>query len=317
MAGEAPAFHTPVLGPETADRLVTDPRGVYVDATLGGGGHAEHLLKRIGEEGRLIGVDRDPEAIAEASRRLAGFGARFRAVQAPFWELPHIRKDLSVSRTAGVLFDLGVSSHQIDDPERGFSYQQDGPLDMQMGPDAVRSAREVVNTYSQAALARVLKTYGEERASVRIARAICRHREKAPLARTWDLRNLIAEVTRGAHLQKTLSRIFQAIRIEVNEELAHLHSALEQALEALLQRGGRIAVLSYHSLEDRCVKQVFREAAKGCICPPDLPVCGCGREPTLKILTPRGIRPGEDERARNPRARSAALRVGQRLSGGT
>ena len=316
MAGQAPAFHTPVLGPETADQLVTDPRGVYVDATLGGGGHAEHLLKRIGEEGRLIGVDRDPEAIAEASRRLAGFGDRLRTVQAPFWELPHILEDLSVSRAAGMLFDLGVSSHQIDDPERGFSYQQDGPLDMRMGPDAPRTAHEVVNTYSQAALTRVLKTYGEERASGRIARAICRHREEDPLTRTWELRNLVAEVTGGAHLQKTLSRIFQAIRIEVNEELSHLQSVLEQAVEAL-QPGGRIAVLSYHSLEDRCVKQVFREAAKGCICPPDLPVCGCGREPTLKILTPRGIRPAADERARNPRARSAALRVGQRLSGGT
>ena len=173
-----------------------------------------------------------------------------------------------------------------------------------------------MNTYSQAALTRVLKTYGEERASGRIARAICRRREEAPLTRTWELRNLIAEVTGGARLQKTLSRIFQAIRIEVNEELAHLQSVLEQAVEAL-QPGGRIAVLSYHSLEDRCVKQVFREAARGCICPPDLPVCGCGREPTLKILTPRGIRPAADERARNPRARSAALRVGQRLSGGT
>jgi 16S rRNA (cytosine1402-N4)-methyltransferase len=184
-----------------------------------------------------------------------------------------------------------------------------------MGPDARRPAHEVVNTYSEAALVRVFKTYGEERASGRIARAICRRREEAPLTRTWELRDLVAEATRGGHLQKTLSRIFQAIRIEVNEELDHLHGALEQAVGAL-QPGGRIAVLSYHSLEDRSVKQVFREAAKGCICPPDLPVCGCGRKATLEILTPRGIRPGEDERARNPRARSAALRVGQRLPEG-
>ncbi len=312
MGQEAPAFHIPVLRPETTAWVVCDPQGTYVDGTVGGGGHAECLLERMGEAGRLIGIDRDPDAVREASRRLRRFGGRAEVVQAPFWELSRVLADLGVSWVGGVLFDLGVSSHQINRAERGFSYRQDGPLDMRMGPDALRSAQEVINTYPQEALTRIFRVYGEERAAARIARAICRYRERERLTRTLELADLIADVVRGPHLKKTLARIFQAIRIEVNEELAHLQGVFKGAIE-VLQPGGRIAVLSYHSLEDRTVKQVFRAEARGCICPPDLPVCGCGRVGTVAVLTSRGIRAGEAERERNPRARSATLRVAERL----
>ncbi len=314
MKQEAPAFHTPVLGPETAARVVWDPQGIYVDATVGGGGHAEHLLERMGDAGRLIGIDRDPEAVRAATVRLRRFGNRAEVVQAPFWNLRLILNDLRISRIAGVLFDLGLSSYQIDRPERGFSYRQDGPLDMRMSPDAPRSAREIINTYSQGALARIFKLYGEERASARIARAICQRRNQKRFEQTSELADLIADVVRGPHLQKTLARIFQAVRIEVNEELVHLQEALEGAIETL-RPAGRIAVLSYHSLEDRTVKQVFRDAVRGCICPPNLPACGCGRMKTLKLLTSRGIRAGDAEKQQNPRARSATLRVAKRLEG--
>ena len=314
MVHEAPEFHTPVLGPEVSIWLMTDPAGVYVDATVGGGGHAEGLLEGLGEAGRLIGIDRDPEAVREASRRLHRFGERAAVIGAPFWELERILANRGVRGVAGLLFDLGVSSHQIDDPERGFSYRHDGPLDMRMGPDATRPAREIVNTYSQEALTRVFRTYGQERASARIARTICRIREQKPITRTLDLADLVARQVRSPHLQKSLARIFQALRIEVNGELEHLETALEGAVEAL-RAGGRIGVLSYHSLEDRAVKRVFRDGARGCICPPDLPICGCGRVVTLKVLTPRGIRAGEAERARNPRSRSATLRVAEKVKG--
>lgn len=308
----APEYHTPVLGRETAEWVVADPQGTYVDGTLGGGGHAEALLARMGPAGRLIGIDRDPEAIREASERLRRFGSRVTAVQAPFWELPGVLAELGVARIAGVVFDLGVSSRQIDEALRGFSYLQDGPLDMRMGPDAPRSAREVVNAYSRAELTRIFREYGEERAAARIARAICRRRAQAPFERTLELAETVSGAVRGPQAQKSLARIFQAVRIEVNGELDRLREALDGAIAALAP-GGRIAVLTYHSLEDRIVKQAFRDAARGCTCPPDLPVCGCGRVQMLRVLTPKSIRAGAEEVARNPRARSATLRVGERL----
>lgn len=304
-------FHIPVLADETVDWLVRDSGGTYVDATLGGGGHAERLLARLGASGRLIGIDRDPEAIAAASARLARYGQRFQAVRAPFRDLKAILGSRGLTHVAGVLFDLGVSSHQIDTPQRGFSFQADGPLDMRMGPDASLSAEAVVNGYDRQALTRIFRRYGEERDARRIAEAICRHRAEAPVERTQDLSRIVKAAARGSHPQKTLARIYQAIRIEVNDELGHLREALEAAVE-LLAPGGRLAALSYHSLEDRTVKQAFAEAARGCICPPDMPVCGCGRKPTLRVLTRRGRKADAEEVARNPRARSATLRVAER-----
>lgn len=311
MVQKAPEFHKSVLGPEVSIWLITDPAGFYVDATVGGGGHAECLLEKLNERGRLVGIDQDPKAVHEAKRRLSRFGDRAVVIKGTFWELKQIIGRFP-NKVSGLLFDLGVSSHQIDDPQRGFSYRQDGPLDMRMSPSALWSAKEIVNTYSQEALTEVFKRYGEERASAKIARKICIFREKNPLIRTMDLANLIARQVKGPHIQKSLARIFQALRIEVNRELVYLKTSLENAVE-VLQEGGRVAVLSYHSLEDRIVKQVFRSAVLGCICPPDLPICGCGKVKTLKVLTPRGVRTGKVEQISNPRSRSATLRVAEKI----
>lgn len=313
MHKKAPEYHIPVLGPDVSNNLITDPNGIYVDATLGGGGHAENILSALTEKGQLIGIDRDPEAIAKASNRLATFGNRFSSHQAPFWELPHILSHLGIPKIAGVLFDLGISSHQIDSAERGFSFQQNGPLDMRMGPDATQSASHIINAYSQQELTRIFRAYGEERASPAIARAICLAREEEPIATTRQLADLIDRTVRGPHIQKTLARIFQAIRIEVNQELIHLEQIFQETIN-LLQPGGRIAVLSYHSLEHRVVKQVFQRASTDCINPLKLPICPCNRQPMLRVLTRKGIRPTEKDIAQNPRARSATLRVGEKLN---
>lgn len=311
MCGAA-EFHTPVMGPETALNVVNDPNGVYVDGTVGGGGHAEHMLERMGRRGRLIGIDRDPEAVQAAAPRLRRFSDRLDIIEASFRELPEVLEKLEVNRISGALFDLGVSSHQIDEPSRGFSYLRNGPLDMRMGPDALRSAKDIVNAYSQEELTRIFREFGEERGAGRIARAICRRRIREPLNDTSELAALISETAPGSQTTKTLARIFQAIRIEVNGELDQLHETLEYTI-GKLARAGRVGVLSYHSLENRTVKEVFRSAALGCVCPPNLPVCGCGRVPQVRVLTPGGIRPEPEERQRNPRSRSATLRVAERL----
>ncbi len=289
--------------------LVTDPNGIYVDATLGGGGHAEIVLECLGNTGKLIGIDRDPKAIEVASKRLTAFKDRFFAVQAPFWHLRPILADRALTSITGILFDLGVSSHQIDNAHRGFSFQQNGPLDMRMGPDAKCTAHEVVNSYSQKALTRVIKTYGEERAAPRIARSICENR---PLNHTGDLAGVIARHSWGPQKRKTLARVFQALRIEVNDELTHLEGTLQTAVD-LLRPGGRIGVLSYHSLEHRAVKRVFELGSRECIGPVDLPACACERLPVLTLPTRRILRPGRSEIAQNPRARRAAFRAAQRL----
>jgi len=312
MHKRASEYHIPVLGPAVSTYLISDAHGVYVDATLGGGGHAESLLIALSGQGRLIGIDRDPEAIAKAGNRLSRFENQAFFQQAPFWQLPEILETQGIARIAGILFDLGVSSHQIDSAARGFSFQQDGPLDMRMGPDAHQSASQVVNTYSVGELTHIFRTYGEERASLSIARAICRAREEEPIATTRQLADLIDRTVRGPHIQKTLARIFQAIRIEVNSELTYLEQIFQSAID-LLQPGGRIAVLSYHSLEHRIVKRVFQTASTDCISDLKLPICPCLRKPVLRILTRKGIRPQAADIENNPRARSATLRVAERL----
>ena len=231
----------------------------------------------------------------------------------PFWHLSDVITKQGVHQIAGILFDLGLSSHQIDASQRGFSFQQDGPLDMRMGPDAKCSASEVINTYSQAELTRIFRAYGEERTSPAIARAICRVREEEPFTTTLQLADLIDRTVRGPHIQKTLARIFQAIRIEVNNELAHLEHIFQTAVD-LLQPGGRIAVLSYHSLEHRMVKQVFQCATQDCISQLKLPICPCQRQPMLRLITRKGIRPKQADIAANSRARSATLRVAEKLN---
>lgn len=311
MKTETPNFHIPILGSDVSEHLVANRKGTYVDATVGGGGHAEIVLSELAAEGRLIGIDRDPEALEVAQKRLSRFGKRVHLHQGPFWHLQDVLENLGIDTIHGILFDLGLSSHQIDTPERGFSFQHDGPLDMRMGPDVAQTAQTVVNTYAQAALTRIFKVYGEERNAGRIARAICTAREEEPITRTRALAELVTRQVPEPHKQKTLARIFQAIRIEINGELAHLKTALQTAIEVLCP-GGRIAVLSYHSLEHRIVKGVFQIASKTCIGPPRLPVCPCNRLPMARTIV-QSIRPGQDEVEANSRARSATLRVAERL----
>jgi 16S rRNA (cytosine1402-N4)-methyltransferase len=304
-----PHAHVPVL----LDRCVAllapaaTPGGVLVDATLGMGGHAEALLEAT--EARLVGIDRDPEALRRAGERLARYGDRVRLVHAVYDALPEV---LDGERVDGVLFDLGVSSPQLDEAGRGFSYANDAPLDMRMDPTRGASAAEVVNTYTADALARVLREYGEERFAQRVARAIVAGRPwttTAPLAEA--VRAAIPAATRrhGGHPAK---RTFQALRIEVNGELAALARALPAAISAL-RVGGRLVVLSYHSLEDRFVKRAINEGLQGCVCPPDLPVCACGREPLLRLLVRGAEEPTAAEVAANPRAGSAKLRAAERV----
>ena len=309
--GRRPRYHLPVMREEVVGHWMTDRGGIYVDATLGGGGHAEALLDRLTEQGRLIGIDRDEEALAEAAERLRRFGDRVILEQGTFSEMGTMLKALKIEEVSGVLFDLGVSSHQIDRAGRGFSYRQDGPLDMRMGQtERTRTAADVVNSYSEQALFDLFRRYGEERWSRRIARRICTLRNKSPFERTSQLREAIVSVTPGRAPQKTLARIFQALRIEVNDEIGELERGLEAAI-SLLKTGGHLAVLSYHSLEDRTVKAIFRKHIRGCHCPPRFPVCVCGGRRILKAVCRE--MPSAEDVARNERARSARLRVAEKI----
>jgi 16S rRNA (cytosine1402-N4)-methyltransferase len=304
------AAHVPVLLDRCVELLApaATPDGVLVDATLGMGGHAEALLKAT-EGTRLLGLDRDPEALRRAGERLAPYGTRVRLVHAVYDSVEDV---LGGERADGVLFDLGVSSLQLDETARGFSYAHDAPLDMRMDPTTGVTAAEVVNEYDAAALTRILREYGEERFAARVAQAIVAGRPwttTAPLAET--VRESIPAATRrhGGHPAK---RTFQALRIEVNGELATLARAVPAALAAL-RVGGRLVVLAYHSLEDRIVKRAIAEGLRGCICPPDLPLCACGRTPELRTLVHGSETPTDAEVAANPRAASARLRAVERV----
>jgi len=309
MQGDG-ARHVPVLAREAVEWLVWRNDGCYVDATLGEGGHAERICRRLSGSGRLIGIDRDPAAHRTASRRLAVYKGRVVQHQAPFGQLGKVLDELGCTVVSGVLFDLGVSSSQLDVPERGFSFRFAGPLDMRMGPDAGMTAREIVNTWPEAELARLFREYGEEPRARSIARDICRARKAAAIGRTDELASVIGRRGR-ARAEKTLARVFQALRIAVNRELEELENGLHGALEHL-EPGGRVVVIAYHSLEDRLVKQWMRREATDCICPPDAPLCRCGHRARLRLLTRRIITPGLEEIAHNPRARSARMRVAER-----
>ena len=299
--------HIPVMLTEVIESLNIRPDGIYFDGTAGGGGHSFEIAKRL-QSGRLIAVDQDPEAIAAVTERLAEFSDRVEIHRDNFSDI----KNILCGRTVdGVLLDLGVSSHQLDDAQRGFSYMKDAPLDMRMDPRDPVSARDIVNTYSKDELIRVLRDWGEERFAARIASFILKEREIAPIETTGRLAALVKKAVPAkgdAHPEK---RTFQAIRIEVNRELDVIEPALEAAIDSASE-GARIAVITFHSLEDRIVKQVFARAAKGCTCPPDIPVCVCGKKPRGTVITRKPILPGEKECAENPRARSAKLRVFER-----
>jgi 16S rRNA (cytosine1402-N4)-methyltransferase len=306
-----------VLLREVLSALAPGPGGVYMDCTYGRGGHSRALLERLGPGGRVIALDRDPEAVADARRLAAGDG-RFVVEQASFAALARIAEAHGVTRQVdGILFDLGVSSPQLEDPERGFAFRADGPLDMRMDPGAGRSASDWLAEAPEEEIASVLRRYGEEPAARRIARAIVARRVEAPITRTGELASLIARCvpargSRGGSRIHPATRSFQAIRIHVNRELEALEAALD-SVPAVLAPGGRLVVISFHSLEDRLVKRFIRRQARGPVLPRGLPVAEDGFRPVLRPLD-RGVRPGDAERVRNPRARSAVLRAAERLS---
>lgn len=305
--------HVSVLRQETIDNLVTNPDGIYVDCALGGGGHTYALAQRLHPDAVIIGLDQDKDAIAAATERLADIPCRHTLVQRNFRFLNEVLDTLGIETVDGIMFDLGVSSYQLDTPERGFSYMQDGPLDMRMDNSRGKSAYDVVNTYGQEELYHIIKEYGEERWAKRIAAFIVEARQEKPIERTSELVSIIKKaIPAGARKDgpHPAKRTFQAIRIEVNDELGILHDALEHAAQRL-KPGGRICVITFHSLEDRITKKVFKLMATDCICPPDMPVCVCHHKAILKAKR-QLIVPSAEELEINPRARSAKLRVGIR-----
>lgn len=307
--------HVPVLLEEVMELLAPERGGIFVDGTLGGGGHAEATLTRMPQSGRLIGIDRDWDAVAAATERLRPFGERFQALHGNFFDLPALLASLDIGGVDGILFDFGVSSHQLDTAERGFSYHADAPLDMRMDRTAPLSARDVVNGYSFEQLCRILREYGEERFASRIADRILREREKHPIETTAELSAIVcaAMPDKSRHEQQhPARRTFQAIRIEVNGELDGLRRAVDQAHD-LLNPGGRLVILTFHSLEDRIVKQAFRSYENPCTCPPKAPVCICGKKPTARILTKKPLTGTEQELAENPRAACAKLRAIEKI----
>ncbi len=307
--------HKSVLLQECIDALNIRPDGIYLDGTLGGAGHSSQIARRLTEGGRLIGVDRDRTALAAAKERLAPYADRVTLVHSNFAEIDAILDSLGIPAVDGMLFDLGVSSPQLDDASRGFSYMADAPLDMRMDKDDVLTAGEVVNTWPQGELRRILYDYGEERYAPQIAAAICRAREKAPIETTLELVDIIRSAMPAQALrekQHPAKRSFQAIRIAVNDELGAV-SRMMQAAVGRLNPGGRLAVITFHSLEDRIVKSEMQQAARGCTCPPEFPVCVCGKKPLVKLVTRKPIVSGPAELEENPRARSAKLRVAEKL----
>jgi 16S rRNA (cytosine1402-N4)-methyltransferase len=307
--------HVSVLADEVIACLAPRPGGVYVDGTLGGGGHAASILEASSPSGRLFGFDRDREALRAAGERLAVYGERVTLVHGNFAGMAEQLGRFGVDGVDGILLDLGVSSHQLDTAERGFSFQQDAPLDMRMDTDAGMTAADLVNSLDEAELGRIIREYGEERWAKRIAAFIVRDREVKPLETTLQLVDLIkGAIPRGAWEERIhpATRTFQALRIAVNEELESVVQGIASGVR-LLKPGGRIAIISFHSLEDRLVKDGFRALGRGCICPRELPVCACGHRPEVKILTGKPVRAGEPEVALNPRARSARLRCAEKL----
>ena len=307
--------HRPVLLDECIEALNIRPEGVYLDGTLGRAGHSREIARRLSGSGRLICVDRDQAALDAAQERLGEWMDRVTLVHSNFDRVSEILDELGISGVDGMLFDLGVSSPQLDDGSRGFSYMADAPLDMRMDRSEGLTAADVVNTWSQEELRRILFQYGEERYAPLIAAAIVRRREERPIETTLELVDIIKEAMPARALkekQHPAKRSFQAIRIAVNDELSSVDRMIQGAVPRL-NKGGRLAVITFHSLEDRIVKTGFGAFAKGCICPPDFPVCVCGRTPDIKLVNKKPILPSQQEIEENPRARSAKLRVAEKL----
>ena len=307
--------HYSVMLRECIDALDIKPDGIYVDGTTGGGGHSYEIAARLSEGGRLICIDQDSDALAAAGKRLSPFSDRVTFVKSNFSDVAKVLDELGIEKIDGLLLDLGVSSYQLDTPERGFSYNSDAPLDMRMDKDASLSAYEVVNTYSESELRRILFDFGEESFAPKIASAIVSYRQEKNIETTFELTNIIKSVMPkkllavGHHPAK---KTFQAIRIEVNSELSVIAPAIESAVERL-SPGGRLAIITFHSLEDRCVKQTFAKCAQGCTCPPDFPICVCGNKPKIALVSKKPILPSKEELEANHRSHSAKLRVAQKL----
>lgn len=306
--------HASVLLDETIRELKIKPDGIYVDGTLGGGGHAFHVLNRLSEKGRYIGIDQDEDAIRASTKRLSPFQDKVTIVRDNYVNMPKVLKDLGISRVDGILLDLGVSSFQLDEKDRGFTYREDVPLDMRMDQRQTFSARDIVNGYSEQELFHIIRDYGEDKFAKNIAKHIAAEREKAPIETTGQLIEVIKHAIPmkvravGGHPAK---RTFQAIRIECNRELEVLKTSLDQMIE-LLNPEGRLCIITFHSLEDRIVKRAFRKNENPCTCPPNFPICTCGNESKGKVITRKPIIPTEEELMRNKRAKSSKLRVFER-----
>lgn len=306
--------HVSVLLNETIDSLNIRPDGIYVDGTLGGGGHSLEIVKRLSEKGRLIGLDRDENAIQAASERLKGYKDKITFVRSNYDRFPEIMQELGLAGVDGIVLDLGVSSYQLDTSERGFSYREDAPLDMRMDQRQERTAADIVNGSSEKELINILRNYGEERFAPQIARRIVRQREEKPVRTTFELNEIIKESIpvkfrlTGGHPSK---RTFQAIRIALNAELESLEKVLPEMIEYLNNRG-RLSVITFHSLEDRIVKNIFKTAQDPCTCPPDFPICVCGNRPKGRVVTGKPVLPSEEEIEVNKRSKSAKLRVFER-----
>lgn len=307
--------HVPIMLAEVLALLRPERGGLFVDGTLGGGGHAMAVLEKLPEDGRLVGIDRDGDAIAAAKERLLQFDQKFTALRGNFFNMKELLAEIGIDSADGILLDLGVSSYQLDAVSRGFSYKEDAPLDMRMDASAGFSAYDLVNTYPGQELYRVIRDYGEERYASRIANAIVRERQKKPIQSTLELSGLICSAMPASarrEAQHPAKRTFQAIRIEVNGELEGLNGALLAAHD-LLASGGVLAVITFHSLEDRIVKQTFKKLENPCTCDPHAPICNCGKKPTVRILTKKPLTGSEGEVESNPRARSAKLRAIEKL----
>lgn len=306
--------HTSVLLEETIENLNIRPDGIYVDGTLGGGGHSYSILKKLKKQGRLIGIDQDEAAIEAAKERLSEFQDRLTIVRSNYADMKNVLKELGICKVDGILLDLGVSSYQLDTKERGFTYREDAPLDMRMDQRQEKTARDIINEYSEAELYRMIRDYGEDKFAKNIAKHIVRERELHPIETTSQLTEIIKNAipmkvrATGGHPAK---KTFQAVRIELNRELEVLNRSIDTMIE-LLNPGGRLCIITFHSLEDRIVKSRFRENEHPCICPPDFPVCVCGRTPKGRQITRKPIVPAEEEMEANSRSKSSKLRVFER-----
>lgn len=307
--------HVSVLLEETIDSLNIKPDGIYVDGTLGGGGHSLEICKRLGDGGRLIGIDQDMDAIRAATERLKNYSDKVTIVHSNYQNIDSVLRDLSVGGVDGIVLDLGVSSYQLDNADRGFTYREDTPLDMRMDQSQPMTAKNIVNEYSEQELFRVIRDYGEDSFAKNIAKHIVKARQDKPIETTGELNDIIraaipARVRQGGgHPSK---KTFQAIRIELNRELDVLEQSLDKMI-GLLNPGGRLSIITFHSLEDRIVKNIFRKNMNPCICPPEFPVCMCGRVPTGKVITRKPIVPDAEEISNNKRAKSSKLRVFEKI----